>query len=40
VHDDRLSRDIFEAFGDACRRRRETRLRSIVHAAPAETLTL
>lgn len=35
VHDDRLSRDIFQAFGEACRRRRELRLRSIVNAETA-----
>lgn len=39
VHDDPLSRQIFKAFGDACRRRRERRLRSIVEAATAESVT-
>jgi putative glutamine amidotransferase len=36
VHDDELSREIFKAFGDACRRRRESRLRSIVQTASIE----
>lgn len=38
VHDDPLSSEIFKAFGDACRRRRESRLRSIVQAASAEAV--
>lgn len=39
VHDDPLSREIFEAFGEACRCRQESRLRSIVATATAETVT-
>lgn len=35
VHDDQLSREIFKAFGDACRRRREIRLGSVVKAPNA-----
>ena len=35
VHDDELSREIFKAFGDACRRRRENRLRSIAQTVNA-----
>jgi putative glutamine amidotransferase len=38
VHDDALSREIFKAFGEACRRRRDSRLRSINQTVAAETV--
>jgi len=38
VHDDALSREIFKAFGEACRRRRDSRLRSIKQTVAAETV--
>lgn len=38
VHDDDLSREMFKAFGDACRRRRESRLRSTLQTESAETV--
>jgi len=38
VHDDHLSHEIFKAFGEACRRRRDSRLRSIAQTATAGTV--
>lgn len=38
VHDDALSREIFKAFGQACRLRRDSRLRAIGPTATAESV--